>query len=140
MRQFENVRNLKPVKKSIFFRKKVKKHRIEKALWLFPNISSQSSWRIVKEVLGAKFYPHFLRLNLLTQTAMNDPTATVVTLKSVRGIRSLSALENILEWSKRKQRKPFLLRKKGERLAKRPLQDKLKRALYIKRKLNGNFA
>lgn len=92
--------------------KKRRAHRTEKAQWLFPNIGAQTSWRLVKSVLGEKYYPHFLRLNDLTQTAMNDPTATVVTLKSKSGIKSLRALEQYIGTSKKETAKAISSREK----------------------------
>lgn len=62
------------------------------AHWLFPNIGSTQAWRIVKRVLGSKYYPHFLRLNRITEIC-KDPTTNFSRLKSFTGIKSFGALE-----------------------------------------------
>jgi len=57
---------------------------------------------LVKEVLGSRFYPHFLRLNRLTEIG-SDPESNVVRLKSYSGIKSIKALESYLGTSKEEQ-------------------------------------
>jgi hypothetical protein len=70
--------------------------------WLFPNIQSSTALRLVKQVLGSRYYPHFLRLNRLTEIG-SDPEASIVRLKSYSGIRSIKALESYLGTSKEEQ-------------------------------------
>lgn len=82
-----------------------------RAEWLFPNIQSTKAWMIVKRVLGKKYYPHFLRLQGLSEIG-NEPSATFVRLKSVSGIKSLTALAAYLGQSKKERDKAFELRGK----------------------------
>jgi hypothetical protein len=81
---------------------KITKLKVIRDQWLFPNIQSATAWRIVKAVLGAGFYPHFLRLNRLTEIG-SDPEANIVRLKSYSGIKSIKALESYLGTSKEEQ-------------------------------------
>jgi hypothetical protein len=69
---------------------------------LFPHIQSATAWRIVKAVLGEEYYPHFLRVNKLTEIG-SDPEASLVRLKSYSGIRSIKALETYLGVSSKEQ-------------------------------------
>jgi len=73
-----------------------------KARWLFPHVNRSWAARIVKRILGADYYPHFLRLNRLSEIG-SDPTANIVRLKSYSGIKSISALEKYLGVSKKEQ-------------------------------------
>ncbi len=73
-----------------------------RARWLFPHIQSVTAWKIVKRVLGEKYYPHFLRLNRLSEIG-SDPTANLVRLKSYSGIKSIQALEFYLGTSRKEQ-------------------------------------
>jgi hypothetical protein len=70
--------------------------------WLFPNIGSSTALRLVKQVLGSKFYPHFLRLNRLTEIG-SDPDANIVRLKTFSGIQSIKTLESYLGTSEEEQ-------------------------------------
>jgi len=79
-----------------------RRSRLVKDKWLFPNIQSTEAWRIAKRVLGPDFYPHFLRLNRLTEIG-SDKTASIVRLKSFSGIRSIRSLEAYLGISKDEQ-------------------------------------
>lgn len=81
-----------------------RKSKIEKDHWLFPNIQSTEAWRVIKRVLGKQYYPHFLRLNRLTENG-SDPDASFESLKSFSGIKSMRTLEKYLGFSKRGQRK-----------------------------------
>ena len=73
-----------------------------KAHWLFPHINRTWAGVIVKQILGQQYYPHFLRLNRLTELG-SDPTASTVRMKSYSGIKSISALESYLGKSKKEQ-------------------------------------
>ena len=89
--------------KRIFYQEnKQRKSKIVKARWLFPHIQSVTAWQIVKKVLGKQYYPHFLRLNRLSEIG-SDPTANLVRLKSYSGIKSIQALEFYLGKSKEEQ-------------------------------------
>jgi len=82
--------------------KKHTAHKTVKAHWLFPNIGKQTAWRIVKAVLGKEYYPHFLRLNCLTEIA-EDPTSNLTRLKSHSGIKTMRVLEAYLGVSEKEQ-------------------------------------
>jgi hypothetical protein len=111
--QYERVADRKPGWKTIYYQEqKTRVHRRVKAQWLFPHVGSQTAWRLVKAVLGREYYPHFLRLNDLTMTAMNEPTATVITLKSKSGIKSLKALEAYIGVDKKETAKAISSRGK----------------------------
>lgn len=70
-------------------------------VWSFNGVTA---WRIVKRVLGEKYYPHFLRLNRITRMA-DDPTATVPELKSWTGLKTTRALDVYIGYSKRRMEK-----------------------------------
>ena len=75
-----------------------------KAKWLFPHVASRWAQHIVKEVLGSKYYPHFLRLNRITEIC-SDPTANLTRIKSFSGIKSTRIIEeNYMGVSKKEQR------------------------------------
>jgi integrase len=73
-----------------------------KATWLFPHINRTWAAQIVKKILGQKYYPHFLRLNRITELA-SDPTSNLTRLKSYTGIRSLDALSAYMGTSRKEQ-------------------------------------
>lgn len=75
-----------------------------RAKWVFPHIQSTEAWSIVKKILGFKYYPHFLRLNRLSEIG-SDPEASLLTLKSFSGIKTLQQLETYLGVSKKEQKK-----------------------------------
>lgn len=101
----EKARALRPVSKMVFYYEERKRvHRIQKDHWLFPNIQSSQAWLLSKKVLGPEFYPHFLRLNRLTELG-SDPSASLVSLKSFSGIKSVLSLEYYLGTSKEEQKK-----------------------------------
>jgi hypothetical protein len=113
IKQLERARQKRASLKTIYYQdNKTRVHKKGRAQWLFPHIGSQTAWRLVKAVLGKEYYPHFLRLNDLTQTAMNEPTATVVTLKSKSGIKSLKALEAYIGVDKKETAKAISSRGK----------------------------
>jgi len=85
-----------PIKKRVG--KRVRAH------WVFPNIQSTKAWEIVKKVLGKKHYPHYLRLLGLSEIG-SDPTASILRLKSVSGIKSITALNAYLGKSKEEAKK-----------------------------------
>jgi len=73
-----------------------------KARWLFPHVQSRWAQHIVKEILGPQYYPHFLRLNRITEMC-SDPELSLTRLKSFTGIKSLDALQSYLGVSEREQ-------------------------------------
>ena len=93
----------KPKKKRVFYQEnKIRKSKMVKNNWLFPHIQSVTAWKIVKKVLGPMYYPHFLRLNRLTEIG-SDPEANIVRLKNYSGIKSIKALESYLGTSREEQ-------------------------------------
>jgi hypothetical protein len=100
---YERAAKRKPKKKRIFFQEnEITKSKVVKDRWIFPHIQSVTAWRIVKDTLGPKYYPHFLRLNRLTEIG-SDPEANIVRLKSYSGIKSIKALESYLGTSVEEQ-------------------------------------
>ncbi|MFX1521530.1 MAG: hypothetical protein ACFFCD_16605 [Promethearchaeota archaeon] len=99
----ERASSKRPHNKRVFYQEnKTTKSKVIKDQWLFPHIQSSTALRLVKEVLGSKYYPHFLRLNRLTEIG-TDPTANVTRMKSYSGIKSIKALESYLGTSKEEQ-------------------------------------
>lgn len=101
----EKATQHKPRFKNLFIyqdRKRVKKR--VRAHWVFPNIQSTKAWNIVKKVLGKKHYPHYLRLLGLSEIG-SDPTASILRLKSVSGIKSITSLNAYLGKSKEEAKK-----------------------------------
>jgi site-specific recombinase XerC len=97
--------NCRPKEKAVYVYKDGKRIRtVKRDRWVFPRIQSTKAWEIVKEVLGEEYYPHFLRLNRLTEIAQ-DPTASLTRLKSFSGIKSTTALNSYLGTAKREQQK-----------------------------------
>jgi integrase len=94
-----------PKEKGIFvYENRTRVRALKKDRWVFPHIQSTKAWEIVQEVLGEEYYPHFLRLNRLTELA-SDPTANLTRLKSFSGLKTTSVLEGYLGTSKREQQK-----------------------------------
>ena len=95
----------RPTEKAVYIYENKKRVRIIKEeKWIFPNIQSTKAWELVQEVLGEEYYPHFLRLNRLTEIAQ-DPTASLTRLKSFSGIKSTTALDSYLGTAKKEQQK-----------------------------------
>jgi site-specific recombinase XerC len=95
----------KPKGKAVFTyvdKKRVRALKIDR--WVFPQIQSTKAWELVQYVLGIDYYPHFLRLNRLTEIAQ-DPTASLTRLRSFSGIKSTTALDSYLGTSKKEQQK-----------------------------------
>jgi len=107
-----------PKWKAIFVYVNQKRKRTkEYGKWVFPNIQSTRAWQIVKKVLGDRYYPHFLRLNRLSEIG-NEPTATLVRLKSFSGIKSIRSLQFYLGISKKEQKEAMRLMDEKMRLTK----------------------
>jgi len=95
----------RPKDKAVYVYGNGKRIRIvKKDRWVFPRIQSTKAWEIVQNVLGEGYYPHFLRLNRLTEIAQ-DPTASLTRLKSFSGIKSTTALNSYLGTVKKEQQK-----------------------------------
>lgn len=67
----------------------------DKKKYLFPHIQSTKAWYLVKHTLGEQYYPHFFRLNRLTDIG-SDPTANYVRIKSFSGLKTMKAIETYL--------------------------------------------
>ena len=101
--QLKKATKRKPSKKLIerFTKQKRTTERI-KAKWLFPHIHRSQAGIIVKQILGPKYYPHFLRLNRITEMC-SDPQLSLSKLKSFTGIKSLDALQSYMGVSEKEQ-------------------------------------
>ncbi len=94
-----------PRKKAVYvYVNKKRTRQVRKERWVFPNIQSTKAWQIVQKVLGKGYYPHFLRLNRLTEIG-RDPTASLTRLSSFSGIKSVTALNEYLGADKKEQQK-----------------------------------
>ncbi len=101
----KKAKQRKPHRKAVYVYEDKKRTRlVKKARWVFPNIQSTKAWEIIKKVLGKKYYPHFLRLNRLSEIG-SDPTASLLRLKSFSGIKSARVLDEYLGTSKKEQKK-----------------------------------
>lgn len=94
----------KPSKKLIIYspEKGRKETQRVRAQWLFPHINRTWADQIVKRVLGKEYYPHFLRLNRLTEIG-SDESASLTRLKSFSGIKSIKAMEAYLGVTEKEQ-------------------------------------
>jgi len=100
---YERAAQRRARKKRIFFQQdKITKSKVVKDHWLFPHIQSVTAWKIAKDVLGKDYYPHFLRLNRLSEIG-SDPEATLLRLKSYSGIKSIKTLQSYLGVSEKEQ-------------------------------------
>ena len=75
-----------------------------RASWLFPHVAARWAQVIVKEILGEQYYPHFLRLNRITELC-SDKDVTISMIKSYTGIRSLKTIQKYIGTSKKEQKK-----------------------------------
>jgi len=75
-----------------------------RARWLFPHVAARWAQVIVKEILGSQYYPHFLRLNRITELC-SDPDVNISMIKSYTGIRSLKVIQGYIGTSKKEQKK-----------------------------------
>ena len=83
-------------------RKGVRSTEYRRERWLFPHVAARWAQVIVKRVLGSRYYPHFLRLNRITEMC-SDPELSLTRLKSFTGIKSLDALQSYLGVSQKEQ-------------------------------------
>jgi len=87
------------------FEKTVKGDRsteYKRAHWLFPHIQKQWALHIIKTILGENYYPHFLRLNRITEIC-SDPTANITRIKSFTGIKTLRVIESYMGSTEKEQ-------------------------------------
>jgi len=75
-----------------------------KANWLFPHIHRTRASMIVKQILGDQYYPHFLRLNRITQMC-SDKDVTIAMIKSYTGIKTLKVIQGYIGTSKKEQKR-----------------------------------
>ena len=73
-----------------------------RARWLFPHVAATWAQVIVKEILGSQYYPHFLRLNRITEMC-SDKDVSLTRLKSFTGIKSLDALQSYMGVAEKEQ-------------------------------------
>ena len=97
---------LRRSKRKLFEKTKKKERTTEykRGVWLFPHIQSTWAKEIVKKVLGQKYYPHFLRLNRISELCSN-PEANIEMIKSWSGIKSIRVIEAYLGASRKEQKK-----------------------------------
>ena len=103
--QLEKARSRRKTRKLI--ERKVKGVRSTKRLkasWLFPHIHRTRAAMIVKQILGDQYYPHFLRLNRITELCSN-PEVNIAMIKSYTGIKTLKVIEGYIGTSKKEQKK-----------------------------------
>ena len=74
-----------------------------RARWLFPHVAARWAQVIVKEILGSQYYPHFLRLNRITEIC-SDPEANIERIHSFTGIKSIRVIEGYMGTSKKEQK------------------------------------
>lgn len=78
----------------------VKKTVLEKkrGVWLFPHVASTSAWRVVKRILGDKYYPHYMRLRKLTRAGEGGKNwfDAQDRIRSISGLKSVAAREAYL--------------------------------------------
>ena len=103
--QLEKARSYKKKKKLI--ERYHKGERITTRIrdrWLFPHVAARWAQIIIKEILGSQYYPHFLRLNRITELC-SDPESNLTRIKSFTGIKSTRIIEeNYMGVSKKEQK------------------------------------
>lgn len=103
--QLEKSRARRKIRKLLErFHKGVRSTKYVRARWLFPHVHRSWADRIVKGILGPQYYPHFLRLNRITELC-SDPEANLTRIKSFTGIKSTRIIEeNYMGVSRKEQR------------------------------------
>jgi hypothetical protein len=95
----------RPIEKAVYvYVDKKRTKTLKMGKWVFPRIQSTKAWEIVRKILGEGFYPHFLRLNRLSEIG-SDPTANLIRLKSFSGIKFAKSLSAYLGKSEEEQDK-----------------------------------
>ena len=84
--------------------KGVRSTEIVRARWLFPHVHKTWALHIVKTILGSRYYPHFLRLNRITEISC-DPEANIMRIRSFTGIKTIRVIEGYLGTSRKEQKK-----------------------------------
>lgn len=102
--QLEKARKRRKIRKLIERTVKgVRSTERVKGRWLFPHVHKTWALHIVKTVLGAQYYPHFLRLNRITEIC-SDPDANISRIRSFSGIRTIRVIEGYLGTSRKEQK------------------------------------
>lgn len=102
-KQLEKARKYKKKRKLIErTRKGIRSTERVRARWLFPHVHKTWALQIVKKILGTQYYPHFLRLNRITEMCSN-PDLSLAMLKSFTGIKSLDSLQSYMGISEKEQ-------------------------------------
>ncbi len=70
--------------------------------WLFPHIQKEWALHIIKTILGKNYYPHFLRLNRITEIC-SDPSSNIARIKSFTGIKTIRVIETYLGTTEKEQ-------------------------------------
>jgi integrase len=100
---YERASSRKPQRKRIFYQEdKTTKSNVLRDHWLFPHIQSATALRLVKQVLGSNYYPHFLRLNRITEL-LSDSTVNITRIKSYTGIKTVEVIQAYLGTSEKEQ-------------------------------------
>ena len=109
VKQHKAMSERKPYTKSVYVRESHKwvKQSI-KGKWLFPKIQSSSAWYVIKKILGENYYPHFLRLNRISEICL-EPSANMVRVKSFTGIKTARIIDAYLGTAKKEQTIAFKL-------------------------------
>jgi len=71
----------------------IKTNEVRKDRFLFPRVGSSTAVRIIKQALGEKYYPHYLRLCRITTLGKDK---NITRIRSVTGIRTVKAIEAYL--------------------------------------------
>lgn len=103
--QLERARKKRTSKKLMEkTRKGIRSTEYKRARWLFPHVQSRWAQHIVKRILGDQYYPHFLRLNRISEICSN-PEANIEMIKSWSGIKSIRVIESYMGVSRKQQKK-----------------------------------
>lgn len=73
-----------------------------KGKWLFPHMNRSWALKTIKLILGEKYYPHFLRLNRISELC-TDPSSNISRISSFTGIKTLQVIEYYLGSSRKEQ-------------------------------------
>ena len=95
--QLEKARSKSGRKRKLFEKtvKGIRSTEYKRGNWLFPHVQSRWAQIIVKKILGPKYYPHFLRLNRITEIC-SDATSNLTRIKSFTGIKTIKVIEDYM--------------------------------------------
>jgi len=90
--QLQRAKKKNPTIKTLYvYVNKVRTPVNKKGVWAFRKIQSTTAWDIVDKVLGEDYYPHFLRLNALTEVGLTRDSITHI--KDMSGIKSIKSIQ-----------------------------------------------